>query len=853
MPPRFRQLLLCLFIPLVFAGLNAQTDPDDDTEENVFVLPEFIVDAADNTGYQATNSLTGTFLDTPLKDSPFAIDVFMPDLIADTGSTDMREILAYDSGLQLENTIAAQGDGNYSLGVEFDARGINNTDTDIVTRGFRAPTLKNGFFTKTRVDTANIGRVERAGGPQSLLYGIGAISGITNVITKRPLPESRYSSELFLGNDDFYRATAEATGPLYKRDSMELGYIATFAFEQEGTEIPFEEDEVFFIAPAFQFRAWDATTVYLSFEQGWRRKTGNGPRDTSHPRAGIPDVNTGGPSGQRITGDSATFQEDFLGLGRHVNLGGPDVWTDDDVSNVNLEVTQRIGRNFRLLIAANRDEQDQDTREFALGPSLRQRFGSGGSVVSDDIIYAFADTYEDRLTEQGRIALLGSFEFFGGQHSFVVGRQEFSQRLTTVELPEGSTIQADGNFQVWPADGTSIRYEGEDLIGLRWEDRFNEWYQGNYVIYQGSIWNGRINPVAGYRWDRSQTRLLRANFLEDGSFSEPSDPLVGRGTVNGYANDGEPFEQETPTLGLSLSVSDNLSLYGSYAEGIALSNVAQRDGLGRGFPPEFTRSREVGAKVNFWDGKISGRVTYFELQKRGGVRYSFYAPNPSRGSFNPDEPITAGLTVGTQGSPADLRNFMAFLGLYDLETGEFSQLPLDLPGVERVFRGDTPFFIFPYGELGNPGRYDPQTNMAPNGYGQDLLDYISLRRAQASAIGDNTGAPGYIWSSFGNHPGIDRGAYHNFDELSEGYEARIQITPVDNWQMILSYTYNVVMITNGLAGLVDTVVNTGLEPWWWYLNPDDFEDPTRPSTYTNPTEDISGTSASGVRNTDVPV
>ena len=843
---------LSILLSLFLTGLSAQTTPDEDTDENVFVLPEFIVDADDNAGYQATNSLTGTFLDTPLQDSPFAIDVFMPDLIADTGSTDMREILAYDSGLQLENTIASQGDGNYSLGVEFDARGIDNTDTDIVTRGFRAPTLKNGFFTQTRVDTANIARVERAGGPQSLLYGIGAISGITNVITKRPLPEPRYSTELFLGNNEFYRATAEVTGPLYSSDAIEFGYVTSLAYEQEGTEFPWEEDEVYFIAPAFQMRAWDMTTVYLSFEQGWRRESGNGPKDASHPRAGIPDANTGRPSGQRITGQNATLLEDFLDMGPYVNLGGPDAWTDDDVFNANLELTQRIGKNFRLLIAANRDEQDRDMQRFALGPSLRQQFGNDGSVISDDLIYAFAQTYEDRVTEQGRIALLGSFEFFGGQHSFVVGRQEFSERLTTVDLPESSTIQSDGNFQVWPADGTSIRYQGEELIGLRWEDRFNEWYQGNYVIYQGSIWQGRINPVLGYRWDRSQTRLMRANVLEDGSFGETFDPLVGRGSENGYANGGEPFEQETPTLGLSLAVTDNLSLYGSYAEGIALSNVAQRDGLGRGFPPEFTRSREAGAKISFWDGKISGRVTYFELQKRGGVRYSFYAPNPSRGNFNPDEPVTAALNVGTQGSPKDLRNFMAYLGLYDLETGEFNTLPLDLPGVERVFEGDSPFFIFPYGEVGNPGSYDPASNSAPNGYGQDLVDYINLRREQELA-GGGLGSPDYMWRGFGNHPGEDRGAYHNFDELSEGYEARIQITPIENWQMLLSYTYNTVTITNGLAGLVDTEVVTGLEPWWWFLNRDDFADPDRPSTFTSSTEDITGTATSGVRNTDVPV
>lgn len=824
--------------------------PGQDTgpaKEDVFVLPEFVVSADENNGYQATNSMTGTFLDTPLKDSPFAIDVFMPDLIADTGSTDMREILAYDSGLQLENTIAAQGDGLYTLGVEFDARGINNTETDIVTRGFRAPTLKNGFFTKTRVDTANIARVERAGGPQSLLYGIGAISGITNVITKRPLPENRTNAEAFAGSNDFYRATVEATGPLYRSEDMEIGYIASLAYQQDGTEYPWEENETVFFAPAFQLRAWDMTTVYLSFEKGWREQRGTGAKDAAHPNVGVIDPETGAPSGTRITGEPATLLEDYLGLGHYVNLGGPDANIEDDIFTTNFELTQRLGKHFRLLVALNRDTQDQDSREYTLKPDLRQFFGPDGTILNENLIFSLGNYYEDRVTEQARLALLGSFEFLGGQHSFVVGRQEFSQRLQNIEFPDGSIIEEEGDYFSWPADGSSIRYGGEPLTDPKWENRYKEWYQGNYVIYQGSIWKGRINPVLGYRWDRSHTEFLRANFLEDGSFGEVLDPLVDgdRGSVNGKANGGKPFHQETPTAGLSISITDSFSIYGSYAEGIALSNVAQRDGLDRGFPPEFTRSREFGAKVSFWEGKVSGRITFFELEKRGGVRYSFYAPNPSRGNFKPDEPITAALEGRTQALPADLRRFMDFLGLYSLETGVFNVLPLDLPGVERVIIGDRAFFIFPYGSTDNPGFYDPATNTAPEGYGGDLLAYIQYAR-ELEAAGMGIGSPQFMWAGQGNHPGEDRGAHHNFDELSEGVEVRLMITPVDNWQMILSYTYNEVTISQGLSGLVDTVTTTGLEPWFWYLPPEDFADPTRPSSYN-------GNLSSGVSNTDVPL
>lgn len=850
-PHRGRTLTFLGCLAVSFAPLSSPAQPAED--EDIFQLPEFVVDASQDRGYRATNTLTGTFLDTPLKNSPFAIDVFMPDLIADTGSTNMREILAYDSGLQLENTISSQGpggEGGYTLGVEFDARGIDNAETDIVTRGFRAPTLKNGFFTQTRVDTINIARVERAGGPQSLLYGIGAISGITNVITKRPMPEPRYHFEVFGGNHDFYRATGEATGPVWSNDELQLNYNALFAAQREGTLRPHEKDESFFLSPGLQFRGWDATTIYLNYEHGWRKQHGTGPKDISHPRAGVINPATGQPSGRRETDESARFLEDFLGIGHYGNLGGPDHFTEDDVGTAHLEITQRIGDNFRLLASFNRDTQDRDRRFFAMSPTIREDFLEDGSVV-DDIIYAFAETDDRRRTHQARLAGLASFEAFGGRHSFVAGRQEYSERRQNNRFPESSAIESQERFSTWAADGSSIRYTGETLIDPIDRDFFWEWYQGHYLIYQGNLWNDRIHPVLGYRWDRTHTRYLRSRYRSDGSLDEPFDPIAGRNTLDGYANAGEPFTIDTPTAGLSVSITDNLSIYGVYAEGIALSNVAQRDGNDEGFPPEFTRNREVGVKFSLWNERISGRVTYFNLQKRGGVRYSFYAPNPSRENFNPDEPVTVSLPAGSANNPNDLRRFMSFLGLYDMETPDlseidrFSVLPDDLPGVERVDQAGSIYYVLPFGDPVSPGSYDPATNTAPAGYGADLLGFVEHAR-ELDAEGVGFGAPNFMWAAQGNHPGEDRGAYHNFDEESEGYEVRLQITPTDNWQMILSYTYNVVEVSQGLARIVDPVIVTGIEPWFWYLPREDFADWRRPSTYQ-------GDLSAGVRNTDVPI
>ena len=81
--------------------------------------------------------------------------------------------------------------------------------------------------------------------------------------------------------------------------------------------------------------------------------------------------------------------------------------------------------------------------------------------------------------------------------------------------------------------------------------------------------------------------------------------------------------------------------------------------------------------------------------------YIFWAPNPARGSFRPDKPATAALRAGAASNPSDVRLFMSFLGLYDMETPglteleRFSVLPTEMPGGGGALsvRGQSLFYL----------------------------------------------------------------------------------------------------------------------------------------------------------------
>src|SRR5512132_2448360 len=88
-----------LFASLVSCAAFGQTTvpPPPPPADETITLSPFQVNAADDTGYRATNTLDGSRLNTPLRDTPGAISIFTKDFIDDLGATDIQQLLRYDT------------------------------------------------------------------------------------------------------------------------------------------------------------------------------------------------------------------------------------------------------------------------------------------------------------------------------------------------------------------------------------------------------------------------------------------------------------------------------------------------------------------------------------------------------------------------------------------------------------------------------------------------------------------------------------------------------------------------------------------------------------------------------------
>ncbi|HXG02520.1 MAG TPA: TonB-dependent siderophore receptor [Candidatus Binatia bacterium] len=176
-----------------------------------------------------------------------------------------RPVIEEQKALRLEDVLR-----NVAGVVRNAGRGFND---DFVIRGFR-PTegslILRDQFPQAIDDLSpfaeiwNVDRVEVLKGPNAFLYGRSEPGGLINLVTKRPLSESRYHAEFAVGSFDLYRPAFDITGPLWPGGS--LFYRLNGLYEKGRSFRDFVDSERAFVAPALTWKIGPDTAVTFLFE-----------------------------------------------------------------------------------------------------------------------------------------------------------------------------------------------------------------------------------------------------------------------------------------------------------------------------------------------------------------------------------------------------------------------------------------------------------------------------------------------------------------------------------------------------------------------------------------------------------
>src|SRR6478735_146459 len=148
-------------------------------EEEVLQLSPFEVNAEEDTGYAATQTLAGTRIRTDLKDVGSAITVVTKQFMEDVGATDNSTLLQYTPNAEVAGSRGTYaGLGNATSIDETNAlrQPIGNRVRGLAT----ADNTRDFFITDIPWDSFNTERVDIQRGPNAILFGLGSPAGIVN-------------------------------------------------------------------------------------------------------------------------------------------------------------------------------------------------------------------------------------------------------------------------------------------------------------------------------------------------------------------------------------------------------------------------------------------------------------------------------------------------------------------------------------------------------------------------------------------------------------------------------------------------------------------------------------------------
>jgi iron complex outermembrane receptor protein len=471
---------------------------------------EIVVLGTREQGYRATVAPQTNKSDTPLKETPYSVQVVTRELIRDRGITTIGEALRYVPGFSPQVGFGASNDRFY-------------------VRGFITPyNLKNGLRRSAYApdeQLQNVEQVEVLKGPASALYGRFEPGGVVNFVTKKPLEESFAEVSALYGSFDQLRLTGDFSVPL----SETLGLRVNISHDDRDGFRDFTFSRDTFIAPVIQWKPSDATSVTLEGE--YARKRGyfdrgfaNDPLFLEAPR-------------------ERQFGEDDA---RYTNKGGV----------ASIFVDHRFSDALSGRIAFGYSDFTKDSYYYAFGFPPVSRADPADPKVNRRTSLAY-DRQTD-LTAQAELYArfaTGAVEhkaLFGVEYGYDHWRFDVRNPPFGVNIPidfdnpvygqraEPSVLVADG---AWNSDSTAIYAQDELklgnwrlLVGGRYD--WNELRNRDYLAGtgEGQTKRGAFSPRAGLTWTPvpalslygSWARSFRAQVdvgrLRDGSLPKP---LIG--------------------------------------------------------------------------------------------------------------------------------------------------------------------------------------------------------------------------------------------------------------------------------------------------------------------------------------
>jgi catecholate siderophore receptor len=535
---------------------STKTVPSASAEEQV--LPRIDVKAqAEETASKESVRTTTTTIGKgkqDIRDIPQSITVMTEKLIDDVKLTTLKEALHYTAGI----TFAATENG---------------TDQDIRMRGFPVATtgdlLIDGMRDPSQYDrdTFNYDRIEVMRGSASMLFGRGSTGGVVNQVTKKPFLNNQNEVTTTVGTDNYFRTTGDFNIKTAEDAALRLNVMHNKA-DNGGAKI-----DKYGIAPTYSWGIGtkDEFTVglfHLNVDNvpmaGIRYLNGN-----------VPDIEAGNFYGT---------QSDYL-LGKATYGTLAHTHRFDDGGELRSQL--RSGKFDRSQWSTTAVFADGTTADNLNGNTVLRRVGLAPRRDEYNGTY-FQSDYSNK------------FQWLGLKHEILAGvdasREEadrfgaygavgtnYDKGNTTVGTPDdGRTLAVSPTYR--PTSGYSARSFGayvQDLVQI------------------APTWK----LLGGVRFDSFSGDFEQRTYSGSGAPTRAKTSL----SDSPWSYRGGVLYQPTSASSFHLSYGTSFNTSADTYQYVTPQNANT--------PPEKSRNVELGAKLDWLDGKLSTRAALFRTEK----------------------------------------------------------------------------------------------------------------------------------------------------------------------------------------------------------------------------------------------
>jgi iron complex outermembrane receptor protein len=402
-------------------------------------------------------------------------------------------------------------------------------------------------------DGANTNTVEVLKGPSSALYGRGEPGGTVNITTKKPLFQPAQTIEVSAGSFNTWRTAVDLTGPV----GESFAYRLNAAFEDGDSFRDTVHSQHYLVSPSFVWLLSDRTTLSYEVEAVQQKAPFDRGVLAVNNQLGVVPVS-------RFLGEPGDGDMTIRSLGHQIFLQ----------HDFNDDWSLQTGLSYRKSSLTG-----YSTEASALQADLRTLWRQR----------RFRDYNATDVS--GRFEVLGKVATGPVKHSLLFGVDAYSFD--------------DDRYQMRGRPSAAVPYSID--------------------IYD-PVYGASVAPTLVPITNTQERQRARAAYAQDQlEFSEQWKALVGvrydtyeQTVTNLLATPAVVTEQSpnatSPRVGLVYQPTKTLSLYATASKGFRPNSGASK--AGGAFPPETSRSYEVGAKLDSADGKLTGTLAVYQIRKK---------------------------------------------------------------------------------------------------------------------------------------------------------------------------------------------------------------------------------------------